>query len=226
MNYHIARNGQQIAGLTELDIRNRLTNGQLSPQDLCWAEGMAEWKPIGAVFPASAAPAGYGQPLNPYAPPLTQMARPGYSSMAPLASLGQRFGAAMVDLFVGFLAFLPIMFSAQMMDNDYSQRTGDAPPIHPIFWLGMLLLVGLSVYNLVLLTTKGQTIGKKVLGIRISNYLDDGNPGFVKAVLLRVFVNGLLGFIPFYGIVDLCFIFGDERRCIHDLIAGTRVVQC
>jgi hypothetical protein len=38
-------------------------------------------------------------------------------------------------------------------------------------------------------------------------------------------LNGLLGIIPFYGFVDVLFIFGQERRCLHDLIAGTRVVQ-
>ena len=44
-------------------------------------------------------------------------------------------------------------------------------------------------------------------------------------VLLRVVVNGLLGFIPLYGVVDILFIFREDRRCIHDLIAGTVVVN-
>lgn len=226
MNYHIARNGQQTAGLSELDIRNRLTNGQLSPNDLCWAEGMAEWKTLSAVFPPPVPDAVFGQPVNPYAPPRTEMVRPGASLAAPLASLGQRFGAAMLDLLAGIVAMLPI-FAASAMFENIDPESGEMPAAATgLVGLGMLLLVGLSIYNLVLLTTQGQTIGKKMLRIRISNYLDDGNPGFIKAVLLRIFVNGLLGFIPFYGIVDVCFIFGDERRCIHDLIAGTRVVEC
>ena len=28
-----------------------------------------------------------------------------------------------------------------------------------------------------------------------------------------------------FSIVDICFIFRDDRRCIHDLIAGTQVVK-
>jgi len=27
------------------------------------------------------------------------------------------------------------------------------------------------------------------------------------------------------GLVDILFIFGKERRCLHDLLAGTRVVN-
>jgi uncharacterized RDD family membrane protein YckC len=33
----------------------------------------------------------------------------------------------------------------------------------------------------------------------------------------------LLG--AFYSIADVLFIFGKDRRCLHDLLAGTRVVQ-
>jgi len=45
-------------------------------------------------------------------------------------------------------------------------------------------------------------------------------------VLLRSWVNGLIGLVvPFYGLVDILFIFGSERRCLHDLIAGTVVVK-
>jgi len=38
-------------------------------------------------------------------------------------------------------------------------------------------------------------------------------------------VNGLLGLIPLYGLVDILFIFRSDRRCIHDMIAGTQIVE-
>ncbi|MDF1667845.1 MAG: RDD family protein [Planctomycetota bacterium] len=72
---------------------------------------------------------------------------------------------------------------------------------------------------------EGQTIGKKMLGIRIVNYHDGDNPGFVQAVLLRSCVTFLLAnFIPFFSMIDACFIFTDERRCVHDLLANTTVI--
>ena len=87
-----------------------------------------------------------------------------------------------------------------------------------------LLLIGLVVVQLIYLARDGQTLGKKALKIRIVRYDDGGNPGFVKAVVLRALVNGLIGIIPLYGLVDILFIFGAEQRCIHDHIAGTKVV--
>ena len=56
--------------------------------------------------------------------------------------------------------------------------------------------------------------------------MDTGeNGGFVPNVLLRFIVNGLLWIIPLYGLVDILFIFRGDRRCIHDMIAGTQVVE-
>ena len=46
---------------------------------------------------------------------------------------------------------------------------------------------------------------------------------------MRGFVPGVLGAIPYIGwaftMVDICFIFRDDHRCVHDLMAGTRVVK-
>ena len=55
--------------------------------------------------------------------------------------------------------------------------------------------------------------------------MDTGeNGGFVPKVL-RLIVNGLLGIISLYGLVDILFIFRGDRPCIHDMIAGTQVVE-
>jgi len=94
--------------------------------------------------------------------------------------------------------------------------------------LSVLMLLGLFIYNLVLLATRGQTIGKKLKGIRIVTHPDGANPGGVKTIVLRGIINGLSGSVPLlgpvYSIVDICFIFREDQRCIHDLIAGTKVV--
>ena len=53
--------------------------------------------------------------------------------------------------------------------------------------------------------------------------------GFLKNVVLRNWVNFLICMVPMvggiYGIVDILLIFRADCRCIHDFIAGTRVVQ-
>jgi uncharacterized RDD family membrane protein YckC len=38
-------------------------------------------------------------------------------------------------------------------------------------------------------------------------------------------VNSLIGIIPLYTIIDLLFIFGEQRQCLHDKIADTIVVK-
>ena len=67
------------------------------------------------------------------------------------------------------------------------------------------------------------------MGVRIVDYTTGEIAGFVKAFLLRALVNGLIVGIPclgaIYALVNVLFIFGDERRCLHDLIAGTKVVE-
>ena len=106
-------------------------------------------------------------------------------------------------------------------DNDTTQIIGGI-----LIGLVFLALLGIQIY---LLTTRGQTIGKKMTRVKIVKYDDGSNPGFVHACLLRLIVPGFINGIPFVGavfpIVDACFIFSEERRCIHDLIASTKVVN-
>ncbi len=90
--------------------------------------------------------------------------------------------------------------------------------------LSGIVLIYWSV-QAVFLTKDGQTIGKKVTKIRIVNENTGENGGFVPNVLLRAIVNALLSLIPFYALIDILFIFRKDRRCIHDFIAGTVVVN-
>ncbi len=94
-----------------------------------------------------------------------------------------------------------------------------------VLGLGMLAFAGYQVY---LLTTQGQTIGKRQMGLRIVLVKDQSNGGFVTNVLLRGVVRAVIGVIPAVGaifaIADPLFIFRKDRRCLHDLIAGTCVI--
>lgn len=75
-----------------------------------------------------------------------------------------------------------------------------------------------------LVARNGQTLGKRLLEIKVVR--TDGSPASLGRIFwLRNVVNTLLGVIPLYGIVDLMFIFGVRRQCIHDLIADTIVVR-
>ena len=144
-----------------------------------------------------------GQPLS--AAPLAA------PSGLALAGRGARLGAKLIDA-VAF-PFLIIVVVGIFFALNYV-----------LGLLALLASLAFLIAQVVLLTRYGQTIGKKALGIRIVLVTTGQNGGFVPNVVLRAWLNFIIGLIPFYSLVDVLFIFREDRRCIHDLIAGTRVV--
>lgn len=135
----------------------------------------------------------------------------------PLATRTQRFRAAIVDGF--FYIIICFIFGVAEGASEESPEIG-----------ALLILFGLGIgaifltIQLTLLFLSGQSIGKKVVGIRIMQM--DGNPATsAQLFLLRGALMWLLNIIPFVYLIDVLFIFQDSRRCMHDLIAGTKVVQ-
>lgn len=123
-----------------------------------------------------------------------------------MASRGWRLLAAIVDM-----AAVVVLYMFPLVFNEST-----------VFFVGLCVL---AVVQFWLLSTRGQTIGKMVMNVRVVKYDSEKNGGFVPNVLLRVIINSILAFVPFYALVDVLFIFRQDRRCIHDLIAGTKVVQ-
>ena len=66
-----------------------------------------------------------------------------------------------------------------------------------------------------------------MLCIRIVDVTSNGAATAVKLLGLRYVLVMLLGAIPIIGgllgVIDFLFIFREDRRCVHDLIAGTKV---
>lgn len=135
---------------------------------------------------------------------------------ADLAGRGTRLGAYLIDFVLWVIPALPLIPSAVRGDAE--------PPLVPSLITAALVL-GYFVLYIWMLTARGQTPGKWILKIRIVKVSTGENGGFVPNVLLRGFVNGVLDYIPFYALADALFIFRDDRRCIHDLLAGTQVVR-
>lgn len=161
--------------------------------------------------------------VNPYQAPTAVLTEP--STAGDLASLGSRFLAAMVDGVLSCLYTFPLMSAFGLWG--YSSR-GLTPPF------GLMLscsIVSILIYLLIhgyFLYSTAQSLGKKMLGIQIVTL--DGKPASLPRILigrlLPVTVVTLIPVIgPFLSFVDVIFIFGKQRRCLHDLIAGTRVVM-
>lgn len=73
----------------------------------------------------------------------------------------------------------------------------------------------------------GQSIGKKIMGIKIVDEKGKIPPlgiTFGYRFLIMLFVSSLplVGWILF--IIEVLFIFGKKRKCLHDYIADTKVI--
>jgi uncharacterized RDD family membrane protein YckC len=155
---------------------------------------------------------------NPYAPPQAVVADViDPASGIQLADRGTRLGAALLDgLILSVMVYLPFMLSVMVGGNGSGS------------WIGLVVagigLIVWLVFTVKFLGENGQSIGKKACKIKILR--KDGSEVSISRVIIgRNVVNGLLGVIPLYGIIDSLFIFGNARRCVHDYIADTIVIK-
>ena len=141
-----------------------------------------------------------------------------------LAGRVARLLAYLADAGISLLAVSPIFVAAMWMKG--SGGTAKVGAI-TLLVLSLVALIALLVRNVQLLSRYGQTIGKRWIGIRI--VCTDGSDASLSRILLRRgFIPGLIGGIPYVGpvfaLINLLWIFGEEKRCLHDLIADTMVV--
>jgi uncharacterized RDD family membrane protein YckC len=170
---------------------------------------------------------------NPYAPPKSDV---NVGTQAPavegkLAERGTRFFSQMVDGLILLVVLVPALIAG--MQNGVF-RGGGPTVLFRAFTAGAtgavsgLAWLGLVLFQAYLVTTTGQSIAKRWFRIKIVKL--DGSPvNFVSGVLLRSWLLAVLQQIPginmFAGLLDALFIFRQDRRCIHDLIAGTKVIN-
>jgi len=183
-----------------------------------------EFAPPGSLPPVmSAPPSLFGDTESPAGPEFE------------LASLGQRFGAAVIDGMLKALCWLPTASAVWAIVGDQI-RAGEQPSpaelmeaMNGVLIKSLPFLIALAVVQCVLLSRLGQSIGKLALGLRIVRTADNTRAGFVHAFLLRGTIPWTIEQIPFLGALfwcaDVSLIFGRERRCVHDYIAGTKVIR-
>jgi uncharacterized RDD family membrane protein YckC len=132
-----------------------------------------------------------------------------------------RFAAAVVDSMFCVLMLGPGWFTALVYRDD--MRPGDLSFM--VFAIGVLVWQSAQA---ALIVTQGQSIGKRVFGLRIVSR-DGARVAFVRGVLLRSWPVQLVSQVPLVGwlvaIGDALSIFRPSYRCLHDELAGTRVVE-
>lgn len=160
---------------------------------------------------------------NPYQAPRSAI-RPRNGGDMPtevLAGRGARLAAVLIDYLCmvavsipGFAGFLYI----EMPGADTA--AGELVTLAFVMGLGIL-----SVVQGIYIVRDGQTLGKKMMKIRIVDHVDGSIPRWPRILGMRYVLNMALRQIPFYFLVDAVLIFGEEQRCIHDHLAGTKVIE-
>jgi uncharacterized RDD family membrane protein YckC len=145
------------------------------------------------------------------------------STVAVLAGRDSRFVANLVDQFALFLPAILAGFAVALLADDASPQ-GERLGVGLIL-LAALATLGLFGYQLFLVIQHGQSLGKRMLGLRVVRS-DGSKADAVRIILLRNVVPGFVNFAcSLFGLVDALFIFTQERRCLHDIIADTKVVK-
>ncbi|MEW6645914.1 MAG: RDD family protein [Pseudomonadota bacterium] len=142
-----------------------------------------------------------------------------------LAGRGQRLGAAIIDGIISLVFVVPVMML--MGTFEYTQQ-GEEPPFMLTLAATVFAFVVFTLVHFVFLKRYGQTIGKWMLNIHIADM--EGNKAEVGTILFRRYLPiSVVGLIPLVGqilpLVDILFIFRKDRRCVHDIIAGTQVLR-
>jgi uncharacterized RDD family membrane protein YckC len=162
---------------------------------------------------------------NLYAPPGAVVADiAGVDASAEFAGRGARLGASLLDgIIFTAMVYLPLLVTVAV-GPDAAPDDGSNPVV---IVGGIVTLIGLIAWcwlTIKYVARNGQSIAKKLLHMKVVRR-DASRASLSRIFWLRNVVNGLLGIIPLYVIIDGLFIFGESRQCLHDRIADTIVVK-
>ena len=251
MQIYLARNNQQAGPYTLEQVNQMLASQQVLLTDLAWHEGMTEWKALGELTQGKLVyePVGYNTPS--YQPPQLQndVIRQIRVENKPavLASIPSRALAKIIDLLLWLpIAAIPSFFfnesqyqqllelQKQMQSAEIASEQAIALQqqlftLIPIEALHTMLAyaVIMLIIQAFLLTKSGQSIGKKMVGIKIVDAQTNGKVNLTRIFLLRsvVFIILNLLFMPLSTIFDYVLALGKKRQALHDKLARTKVVK-
>lgn len=151
---------------------------------------------------------------------------------AQLAGRGRRLGATVIDaILVPSLTILLVMVTGVVEDAEDYVDTTWALHVFLLAVLSYLLLNGHGLW------TRGQTLGKRALGIAIVPAVPDAEGRFgpqpaplwklvcIRALFFPLLFLVVLPWVTLLPLADQLCIFGKRRRCLHDYAAGTVVIR-
>jgi len=238
MEIWIGRDGERHGPYKEDDVREWLRSGKVSPADLAWYEGLADWQPLSVLF------------RNDVPGTATAVDAPQAAPGAPLQALPQTTAAALEDhagfwkrvaayILDAIILYIPNLFIMKAMGGDAAQETmkqavmaapGDLHVMmtaYEQFYSTMSTAVIITtvlawLYFAVCESSPWQaTVGKLALGIRVTDM--HGNRISIPRALGRYAAKYLSTLILCIGFLMVGWT--RRKQGLHDMIAGTLVLN-
>jgi uncharacterized RDD family membrane protein YckC len=174
--------------------------------------------------------------LNPYLTPHSDVVPSTFEastdsaqSTPRFASRLRRFGGRVLDDIIVSVVAIPLMFLVLPTEYWFRVQEGSVTLLDILTGVGLSLVV-FVILNGYLLIKRGQTIGKMAVRAQIVDAKEGRILPIWKVVGLRYIPVYVLTMTPGIGtfilyLIDVLFIFRRNRRCVHDYIAGTVVID-
>jgi len=131
----------------------------------------------------------------------------------------QRLIASIIDGLIMAIVISPIIFLT-------SSNVNGAPTYLYTLLLNIVAIIVFFLINWKFLVNDGQTIGKKIMKIKIVKV--EGSKIDQDTIIKRYGLYFVLGLVPYIGgllsLINILLIFREDIRCGHDLFANTIVI--
>ena len=209
MKWYYADAGKQVGPIEDSILDGLVASGQVRDDTLVWHEGMAAWQPLREVRESVVTAAA------PIAPPAAPVRYAGFWI---------RFVARVIDAVllgvVNAVIRIPLVI---MLGVGTGRGRGliFLPVVMSMIGISVLISIAVGVvYEVYFVSTRGGTLGKLILGLKIVRA--DGSPVPPGLAAGRYFAQWLSGAILMIGYIMAGF--DPEKRALHDRICETRVV--
>ena len=226
--WHVGRGGQSTGPYSTEQLREMAAAGRISPGDLVWKEGMGEWADCATVqglFPArrTAESSPEGPDWNPYQSPTIDVTSESSgetgSGRMVYAEFMPRLGALILDsIFILLITWIPLLGIGFVM----VLLLGPEPGMNAMSIIANLYaFVAQAAYYVILETSvKQATWGKQIVGIKVTDL--NGRRITVGRSLGRYFAKILSGCTVIGWFLPL---FTEKKQALHDIVAGTLVID-
>jgi uncharacterized RDD family membrane protein YckC len=218
MTWYYADAGRQLGPIEEAALDDLARAGTVRDDTLVWCEGMTTWQPHGSVRGT--------RPMPPL-PDMPYATSPVTIGQVPMVrrygGFWVRFVARVIDGVilgvVGLVIRAPFALTLGLSPRGFGASA--IPMMFGMVGISTLLQIALGVgYEAYFLSTRGATLGKMALGLKVIRADGSGIPAGLAVG--RYFAQWISAIIFAIGYIMAAF--DPEKRALHDRICETRVI--